>query len=212
MGHGTEAGQSVVDEHPREGGGGHGDRNNERGNHKLPFADEFRILEHMLSRRWENADQLGGGNAKCQQSMVERREDIPMQECAVENQVPKSDWPCLQRLLLCVRELVLEPGNDEQSQMVGNKNPQKVIQDEEEGGRNDTKLLLEVSPDGKEHLETIKKRGPIHDGVNCRGHLESNGLVQRRKNRAADTGKCVPMAKYYQVEELAGTDHEAGPR
>ena len=38
-------------------------------------------------------------------------------------------------------------------------------------------------------------------------------MVQRRKKcRAAETGKGVPMTQHYVVEELAGTEHEAGPR
>ena len=46
--------------------------------------------------------------------------------------------------------------------------------------------------------------------------LTAEGLGERwngpaeKKSRAADTGKGVPKAKYYVVEELASAEHEAG--
>ena len=38
------------------------------------------------------------------------------------------------------------------------------------------------------------------------------GWSSGEKCRAAQTEKGVPMTKHYVVEELAGTEHEAGPR
>ena len=60
------------------------------GKHKLPYADEFRNLKHLFSRDGRKQISL---QEKCRapKCLVEGREDIPMQKCTVENQVPKSD-------------------------------------------------------------------------------------------------------------------------
>ena len=90
-----------------------------------------------------------------------------------------------------------------------------------------TNIILEEGRRTKRHKSTArgqpawqeisgnKNEAPILDGVNCRGNLESDGVVQRgtEQCRDADTGKTdVPMAKYHLVEDRAGAEHEAGPR
>ena len=50
------------------------------GKHELLFADEFRILGQMFGR-----------DGSVQISLVERREDLPMQKCIMETQVSKND-------------------------------------------------------------------------------------------------------------------------
>ena len=56
-------------------------------------------------------------------------------------------------------------------------------------------------------------RLPSPDGDNCRRNLESDGVVQRRKETCLDADhrkKGVPRAKYCMVKKLAGAEHEAG--
>ena len=79
-----------------------------------------------------------------------------------------------------MRKLDLEPGNDGQSQRVANESREKIIQGEEEGRRNGTKLWFTDTPDGKEHLET-QNEAPILDGVNYRRNLESDGWSSGEK-------------------------------
>ena len=80
-------------------------KNGERKKHRPPS---------LGGSRWETADQPGGESAERQSAVVERREDFPMQKCTLENQVPKSDRPCSQCLLLWMRDLEWEPRNDGQ--------------------------------------------------------------------------------------------------
>ena len=88
MGYGTQTSQSLVDKHFR---GGRITQTAVRRKVQEPGA--------LVQSTWEDSDQPGG---KCrgQQSWVEGREEIPMQEFTMANQVPKSDRPCIQRLLL----------------------------------------------------------------------------------------------------------------
>ena len=51
-----------------------------------------------LQVREENARQLGE-NARCEQSLVERREDLQKQRCTVDNKMQKNGGPSLQRSL-----------------------------------------------------------------------------------------------------------------
>ena len=154
--------------------------------YKLPFVDEFRILVNLFSRD-------GGIQFNLEEKMQSDNRawwrDAKIFRCKksfMENQVPKSIRSCIRRLLPRMRELELEPGEDEKSEGMGNEDSEKTIQDEEERRRTDAKLLLEDSPGGKEHLET-KHETTIFDGVVCRRNLESDGMVQRRKELRDET-------------------------
>ena len=65
---------------------------------------EFRILGRSFSRDGRMQISLQGKDSERQQSPVEGREDILQQQCSVENQASKGDWPLIQL------PLQLEPG------------------------------------------------------------------------------------------------------
>ena len=52
---------------------------------------EFRILERSFSRDGRVQISLQGKDSERQQSSVDGREDIPLQQCTVENQASKGD-------------------------------------------------------------------------------------------------------------------------
>ena len=105
MGHGTQAGRSVVEKHLWEG------ERTASGRHRLPSLGSWGTLFSRDGRmqisqeeKVQSANQPWWRDAK-----IHRRKSVPW-----KNQVPKSDRPCSQRLLLWMRDLEWEPRNDGQ--------------------------------------------------------------------------------------------------